>query len=290
MAPSSPTVASWELGLRLRQRREQVGIEVKTITERLGFSRAYWSAIENERKILSEDKLATVLDLLEFDDDEQRELLELREAAKRRGWWARFSALFSDELLRLYGLEHGAQSIRTYESLLIPGLLQTEDYARALIASDIATIRQVEVDQRVQVRLQRQQRLEGDEPLHLTAVISQGALLQQTGGPLVLHGQLLHLTKVIEEHPDTIQVRVIPFTATGCGVLGASTFHLIDFASPGLPTLAWQETVTSAGVIDDESPVRDLSLVHAEALKQSLSAQDSLTLINDCANELASST
>src|SRR5262245_45197639 len=124
MPPQSPTLASWELGLRLRQRREQLGVEVKTITERLGFSRNYWSAVENERKILSAEKLPQVLDLLEYDDEERAELTELREAARQRGWWSSYSALFGSELLRYYGLEHGAQTIRTYESLLIPGLLQ----------------------------------------------------------------------------------------------------------------------------------------------------------------------
>ncbi len=286
MAPSSPTVASWELALRLRQRREQLGMEVQTITATLGFSRNYWSAVENERKILAEDKLRSVLNAFEFDDEEQRELVELREAAKRRGWWAPYSALFSESTLRLYGLEHGAQSIRTYESLLIPGLLQTEDYARALMTSEITTIRQVEVDQRVEVRLRRQQRLAGDDPLHLTAIISQAALLQQTGGQRVLRDQLAHLARVIEERPEVVQVRVIPFTATGCGAFGASTFHLIDFASPRLPTLAWQETVTAGGIIDDESYVRDFSLTYAEALGRTLDEQGSLDLINQCAKEI----
>lgn len=279
MPPSSPTVASWELALRLRQRRDQLGIEVQTITATLGFSRNYWSAVENERKILSEDKLKSVLNAFEFDEEEQRELLELREAAKLRGWWARYSALFIEDTLRLYGLEHGAQAIRTYESLLIPGLLQTEAYARALMTSEITTIRQVEVDQRVEVRMRRQERITGEDPVHLTAIVSQAALMQETGGPQVLRDQLIHLAQVIEEHPDVIDLRVIPFTATGCGAFGASTFHLIDFASTRLPTLAWQETITAAGIIDDEAQVRDLSLTYAEALGRTLSPQESLDLI-----------
>lgn len=285
MAPSSPTVAGWELALRLRQRREELGMETQTITTTLGFSRNYWSAVENERKILSEDKLRSVIHAFEFDQDEQRELLALRDTAKQRGWWAPYSALFSEDTLRLYGLEHGAQSIRTYESLLIPGLLQTEQYARALMTSEITTIRQVEVDQRVEVRLRRQQRLTGDDPLHLTAIISQAALLQQTGGPRVLRDQLIYLAQVIEQCPEVVQVRVIPFTATGCGAFGASTFHLIDFASPRLPTLAWQETVTAGGIIDDDSHMRDFNLTYIEALGRTLSDQASLDLINQYAKE-----
>jgi transcriptional regulator with XRE-family HTH domain len=285
MAPPSPTVATWELVLRLRQRRDQLGIEVKTIPEALGFSRNYWSAVENERRVLAADKLVKLMELLEFDDDEQRELLELRDAAKERGWWTRYSGLFSTELQRFFGLEHGAQGIRTYESLIIPGLLQTEDYARAMMSADM-TVRQVEVEQRVGVRMSRQERLGGEEPLHLTAIISQAALLQQIGGPGVLRGQLAHLANMIEEHPDTLEVLVIPFTATACGLFGAGTFHLIDFVSPRLSTLAWQETVTTQGIIDEPTQVRDLSMTYGEALRSTMNAQDSLSLIHQCAKEI----
>lgn len=285
MPPPSPTVATWELALRLRERRDQLGIEVETITEALGFTRNYWSAIENERRILAEEKLVALLDLFEFDQDEQRELLELREAAKERGWWSRYSGLFGDELRRFFGLEHGAQSIRTYDSLLIPGLLQTADYARAIMSADIA-VRQVEVEQRVEVRMRRQERLVGDDPLHLTTLMSQAALLQQIGGPAVLREQLTQLARMIEAHPDTLEVRVIPFTATACGLFGAATFYLIDFASPRLSTLAWQETVTTQAILDDPLKVRDISLTYGEALRRTLDAQDSLSLIRRCAKEL----
>lgn len=285
MALPSPTVASWELALRLRQRREQLGIEVRTITDKLSFTRNYWSAVENDRKILSAEKLSALIALYELDEDEGRELLELRERAKQRGWWTRYSALFNTDVFRFFGLEHGAKNVRTYESLLIPGLLQSEDYARALMAADV-TVRQVEIDQRVQFRMRRQQLLDGDDPLSFCAVISEAALRQRIGGREVLHAQLLHLAKVIESHPDTIEVRVIPFDAPGCGLFGASTLHLIDFESPRLPALGWQETVTAMGIIDDETALRDLTRTYAEAMRVTLTAVESLRLIESCATEL----
>lgn len=287
MSPSSsPTVASWELALRLRERREQMGIEVKTITQELGFSRNYWSAVENERKILSEESLTKVIDLLEFDKDERRDLLELRAMAKERGWWAPYSGLFDGELLRVFGLEYGAQSIRTYESLLIPGLLQTADYARAIMTPDV-TIRQVEVDQRVEVRLRRQERLDGDNPLHLTTIVSEATLRQQIGGPAVLRRQLEHLADLIEAHPDTIEVRVIPFTATSCSLFGAATLYLIDFENPRLPTVAWHETVTTWGIHEDPTQVRDMTKAYGEALGHTLSERGSLEMICQRSKELS---
>lgn len=285
MAPASPTVAGWELSLRLRQRREQLGVEVKTITDRLGFTRNYWSAVENERTILSAEKLPLVLEVLEFDEEERKELTGLREVAKRRGWWSRYSALFDDELMRYYGLEHGASGIRTYESLLIPGLLQTPDYACALMEADVS-VRPAEVHQYLEVRMRRQRRLSGDDPLRLTAVISEAALLQRIGGPEVLREQLRHLIKAVESHPDTIELHVIPFSAPACGVFGASTFHLIDFASPRLPTLAWQETITARAILDKDTQIRELHFTYAEALAKSLGTEDSLRLVGECAQRI----
>ncbi|WP_031465398.1 Scr1 family TA system antitoxin-like transcriptional regulator [Sciscionella sediminilitoris] len=278
-SPSSPTVAGWELALRLRRRREELGVGVPSLTAKLGFSRNYWSAVENERKILAEDKLGMLAELFELDETERAELFALREVAKQRGWWADYSGVFSEQVLRLYGLEYGACGIRTYESLLIPGLLQTPEYARALMSPEIPTIRQVEVDQRIAARRQRQLRVTGSDPVSLTAVVSEAALMQQTGGKRVLREQLTHLARMIETHPDVLELRIIPFTATGCGAFGASTFHLLDFASARLPTLAWQETVTAVGIIDDEAQVRDLSLTYAEAVARTLSTRESFDLV-----------
>jgi transcriptional regulator with XRE-family HTH domain len=284
--PGSPVVAGWELALRLRQRREQLGIEVRHITQELGFSRNYWSAVENERKVLSEESLTTLLDLFEFDQEERQELLQLRATAKDRGWWTRYSAVLDDELQRLFGLECGAHSVRGYESLLIPGLLQTADYARALMTPDV-NLRQVEVEQRVEARMRRQERLTGDRPLHLTVLVSEAALRQEIGGRPVLRRQLGHIAAMIEQYPDTIKVHVIPFSAPACGLFGAATIHLIDFENPRLPTVIWQETVTSWGVIDDPTKVRDIGGTYREALGRTLSGQNSLTMIQQRIKELA---
>lgn len=285
MALPSPIVAGWELVLRLRDRREQIGVEVKDITRELGFSRNYWSAIENERKVISEDGLRKLLDLLEFDAEERDELLSLRDIAKDRGWWTEYSALFDAELRRLYGLEHGAHTIRGYENLLIPGLLQTPEYARAVIHPYV-TVPRVQVEQRVQVRLRRQQRLDDPDPLHLTTIVSEAVLHQQIGGAEVLRDQLKHLIDMIEKYPKTLYVHVVPFTATACSLFGAATVHLIDFENPRLPTVVWQETVDTWSVVEDPAQVNAISAAYEQALQQSLDLRDSKKLIQRCIGEL----
>lgn len=277
MAPASPTVARWELVLRLRELREQRGFDSATFARRAGFTAANWSHVEKGRRVLTSKSIGPVLDLLEVGADEQAELFELLEASKQRGWWAKSGALIGSELQRLYGMEAGAQSIRSYDSLVVPGLLQTESYARALISADVM-IRPVQVEQLVAIRMRRQQRLRDNPPVELTAVIGEGTLLQQTGGPEVLRGQLRHLIELTDELA-TVDIRVIPFTATAGAVLGGCSFHLIDFAGEQLPTFGWAESAVVGGAVDDPDLVRDLSFAYLRAAEQSLTRAESFSLI-----------
>ncbi|WP_043659899.1 helix-turn-helix domain-containing protein [Nocardia thailandica] len=282
MAPVSPTVARWELVLRLRELREQRGYDSASFARRVGFTPANWSHVENGRRMLTAATITPVLDLLDVTAEERAELVALLEASKQRGWWAKSAALIGPELQRLYGMEAGAQSVRSYDSLLVPGLLQTESYARALISTDVM-IRPVQVEQLVALRMRRQQRLRGAGPLELTAVVGEAVLRQQTGGPEVLRGQLEHLAALLRDL-DTVEVRVIPFTARAGAVLGGSSFHLIDFATEQLPTFAWAESAVFGGAVDDEEQVRDLRFAYQRALDQSLSRADSLALIREYAS------
>ncbi|MGY1894767.1 Scr1 family TA system antitoxin-like transcriptional regulator [Nocardia gipuzkoensis] len=277
MAPVSPTVARWELVLRLRELREQRGFDSAGFARRVGFTPANWSHVEKGRRVLTTKTIGPVLELLEVEAEERAELLALLETSKQRGWWTKSSALIGPELQRLYGMEYGAQSIRSYDSLVVPGLLQTEAYARALISADVM-IRPVQVEQLVAIRMRRQQRLRGAQPVELTAVFGEGTLLQQTGGPDVLRGQLDYLAEMIEEL-DTVEVRVIPFAATAGAVLGGSSFHLIDFAGEQLPTFGWVESAVFGGAVEDPDLVRDLRFAYQRAVGQSLSRMESLALI-----------
>lgn len=282
----SPVVAGWELALRLRRRREELGLDVKAITDELGFTRNYWSAVENERKVLSEENLAKIIDLFQFDQAEGQELIDLRAATRGRNWVSDYSELLDSQVRRLYAIEDGADSVRVYESLLVPGLLQTSEYTRAIVTQAV-TVRRVEIDQRVEVRQRRQEHLTGSNPLRLTAVISEAALRQQIGGPDVLRQQLTHLVTMTEAHPDTIEIRVIPFTATYCGLFGSSTVNIFDFENPKLPAIAWQETVTTWGFIENPIRIRDIATTFESTFTRTLDTRKSVALIHRCIQELA---
>lgn len=286
MAPVSPVVSRWEITFRVKQRREELGISGAMIAKSLGFTATYWSKLENDQRVLPEDRFRALVEYLEFDKKEQAELLKLRDAAVRNGWWDNYSSIFNPSELRLWGLEHGADHIRSYESLLIPGLLQTEDYARSLITADRVAIRGKEADRRVAVRLRRQERVFGDDPVRLEVVISQAALEQQFGGPRVLREQLERLVSVLTENPESVEVRVIPFTSRIGPIFGGAAFHLLDFPRPMLATLAWHESPVVSGVIEAAEPVFDLASSFEYAKEQAYSAADSLELIKESAAKL----
>jgi hypothetical protein len=283
---ASPVVANWELVLRIRERKEQLGVVVTDITQALRFSRNYWSAIENQHKIIPENTLIKLFDILELGAEDREQLLELRAAAKENGWWSKYSALFDSDIQRLFGLEHGADQIQTYDTLIMPGLLQTADYARAVMESD-ATIRPVEVEQRVEARLRRQKLLSRHTPPHLTAIISEAALRQQVGGVDVLRDQLGHLLAVLKNDQNNIDLRVIPFTSTACGLFGAGTLSLLDFQSPRLPRVAWHESVTTWGVITDANKVRDIARAFNEARTRTLGDRETNEMITKIRREIS---
>ncbi|WP_216915944.1 helix-turn-helix domain-containing protein [Nocardia noduli] len=279
MAPDSPAVARWELSYRTRRRRDEMGITGPQIAKALKFSATYWPKVERDQRILSEDKLIQLLELLDFTAEEQAELVGLRQLARQSGWWSQYEGLFDEQQLRFYGLEYGAEEIATVEALLIPGLLQTAEYARALYTADTAFIRQIEVQQRVDARMKRQKRLDDEDPVKLSVVVSEAALRQETGSHDILQNQLRHLVAMIEQHETTLKFRVLPFTSHTGAIRAFSSFHILHFARPPLPTLAWTETPVHGELVEDQEQTRSMSTTFGHLQTESLAPDKSLNFL-----------
>ncbi|MGW1682115.1 helix-turn-helix domain-containing protein [Saccharopolyspora sp. NPDC002376] len=279
MAPSSPPVAAWELGVRLREARELRDLSSTNAAKSIGITQNYLSNVEHGRRRIAEDKLEKLLTNYGVREDERKELLALRRASDGTGWWSRYSGLFSAELIRFFGYEHGAQEMHTYEGAMISGLLQTENYSRAVHNGDGANLRRSEVERRIEARVRRQERLTGTDPLSATIVMAEGALFQQVGGPEVLAEQLKHLLTLMDAHPDTLDLRIIPFSAGAYCALGSSTFHLLTFPSTRLMRLGWHETVTSLNLVESELKVHQYSVAFSEALSRAADRDGSKQLI-----------
>lgn len=281
MPPVSPALAAWELGMRLREAREQLGLTGTEAGEAPGVVQNYISNVELGRRVIAKDKLVKLMAFYGFEQSECEELLALRTAAEERGWWWRYSGTFSPELLRFIGYEHGAEEICCYESTLISGLLQTESYARAVHRGDGANLRKSEVERRVEVRLQRRSRIVGPEPTRTTVIMCEATLWQQIGGSGVLAEQLQYLLDVIDEHPDTLDLRILPFTAGSCGAMGSSTFHVLTFPYTRLPRIAWQETAISMHMITKPVEIEKYRATFDEALLQTADREGSTRLIKE---------
>ncbi|XTZ17895.1 helix-turn-helix domain-containing protein [Micromonospora echinospora] len=282
---SSPVVQAWELGLRLRQRREEVGLTAAAAGRAIGIIQAYVSGVESGRVKLPAKRLAQIVAAYEFEPDEAAELEELRAGAARRGWWQEYAQLFPAEFLRFLGYEAGAEHIRSFHPEAIHGLLQTEEYARAVIRGGTTTIRLTEVDRRVAVRMARQARLDGDHPLRVSVLLGEGALRQQVGGPAVMRAQLDHLVRLATERPEQIEIRVLPFSVGAHPAFGGP-FQVLSFPSPRLPDLVWQEILTSIDIIDQSLRVNDYVVTFAETRELALGSGESLDLIRRIAKEM----
>lgn len=284
-AAPSPTVQAWELGLRLRVRREELGMTAVAAGRASGITQAYVSGVEAGKVKVPQDRLARLIEVYDLGPDEAAELEALRVGAMGRVWWHQYSQLFPADFLRFIGFEAGADHIRSYHSELLHGLLQTEEYARAVIRGGNTYVRLTEMSRRVAVRMARQKRLADDPPLRLSVLLAEGALRQQVGGPVVMRAQLDHLATLMADRPEQIDIRVMPY-ASGAHPAFGGPFQILSFPSPRLPDLAWQEVLTSSDIIDQSGRVADYAITFGEARERALGSEQSLAMIRRIGKEM----
>ncbi len=282
---SSPVVARWELSRRLAARRKELGVDVKTITNALGFTRNYWSAVENDRTLIAEDKLRLLFDVLNFDETEQAELLALREDSRKKGWWDDFQVL-SSENKRFYGMEYGASRIRAYDGHLIPGILQIEEYTRAVLEVDPVNS-PVDIDRLAAVRRRRQDEILNAPIPDYLILISEAVLHQQLTSADVHKAQLTRVLEAAGGEKPNINVRVLTFDVNPGAIIGSSTLLFLEYQSPHVPVVAWQEAVRNVGAVDvGDDQFHQLDLTWADSIKRALPADASLELIEAIAHRV----
>ncbi len=286
MPPKSPTLAGVEFAIRVRTRRRELGLAAETICKALDVSRVYYSAIENHRANLSQAKLPVLLETLGYVGDESDEMTDLLRDASGSGWWGQYSdRAMSEDFAEFVGLEYGAKRARIYESRLMTGLLQTRAYASEVVRA-APEVSLADLSKVVDIRMRRQDRVGGDDPLRLEIILSQAVLMQQFGGPEILRDQLQDLVTKLEVS-SWLEVRIQPFDQTPVGLTSASTLVLLDFESPHMPTAAWREAGEHLGVTYDQDVVASLALRFEQALQPTLDPDDSLDLIRSRLDELA---
>ena len=242
--PPSPTVLRLVLGAELRRMRTQAGITPDVAAACIRCSTAKISRMETGHSPCKERDAADLLALYGVTDPHRTaEFVDLVRKAGERGWWRTYADVLPDWFEPLVGLEEAAASIRTYESRYIPGLLQTPDYARAVVRSGHAIEPEETTRRRVELRLKRQELLHRGDAPKLWILLDEAVLMRPTGGARVMSAQLAHLLEMTEL-PHVI-VQVAPFAVTAHTSPGNGITYL-RFAMAQLPDVAYVEHLTNA--------------------------------------------
>ncbi|MFQ6329000.1 MULTISPECIES: helix-turn-helix domain-containing protein [unclassified Nocardia] len=245
VAERGPTVLRIALGGQLRKLREKANITREAAGDAIRGSHAKISRLELGRTGFKERDIRDLLTLYGVDDPVERErFLDLARQANEPGWWHRYNDLLPSWFGTYLGLEQAANKIRTYEANLIPGLLQTPEYARAVVSLGYED---ADMDRRVAVRQRRKEILFRQDPPVVWAVIDEAALHRPVGGARVQREQMEHLIKLSELPNVTIQV--LPYAA-GEHAAAGSSFSILRFAEPELPDIVYLEHLTSALYLD----------------------------------------
>ncbi len=246
---SGPTVLRILLGGQLRKLREAAGITPDRAGYEIRASRSKISRVEHGRVSFKERDVSDLLTLYGVtDENERRRMLNLAQHANSQGWWSRYDDVLPDWFETYVGLEQATSLIRTYELQFVPGLFQTEDYARAVTVLGHRSAPAHEIERRVSLRLQRQQILaRQDATPRVWAVIDESALRRPLGGRDAMRAQLAHLIELTELPQVTLQV--MPFDRGGHSAAGGS-FSILRFAEPELPDIVYIEQLTGALYLD----------------------------------------
>jgi len=248
---SSPTVLRIILGTQLRRLREASGISREAAGETIRASHAKISRLELGRVGFKERDIVDLLTLYGVTDERERtDFLSLVRRANTPGWWHRHGEFLPTWFEMYLGLEQASVFIRTYQVQFVPGLLQTEDYARRVILVGHQSKSAEEVDRRVYLRISRQKMLAQPGSPKLWAVVDEAALIRPYGPPHVMRAQLEHLIEMC--NLPNVSLQVLPFRIGGHAAAGGP-FTILRFAESDLPDLVYLEQLTSAVYLDKRS-------------------------------------
>ncbi|WP_424528804.1 helix-turn-helix domain-containing protein [Sphaerisporangium viridialbum] len=243
-----PTALRILLGAQLRRLRTANGITREQAGEAIRASHAKISRLELGRVGFKSRDVADLLTLYGVGEtDERATFLALAEQANAPGWWHKYSDLLPTWFELYVGLEEAASVIRTYEIQFVPGLTQTEDYARSVIILGHADASAEEIDRRISLRMARQRRVTSPDGPRFWALVDEAALRRPLGGPKVMRAQVERLLELTASPNITLQI--VPFGHGGHAAAGGP-FTILRFDEREIPDVVYMEQLTSALYLD----------------------------------------
>ncbi|MDA2811709.1 helix-turn-helix transcriptional regulator [Nocardiopsis sp. RSe5-2] len=276
-----PSVRRRRLNVRLRKYREQRGETTGQVARALGWQQTKVSKIETgERKKVTPEELDGLLDYYGEHSPEVREALhECARLGNQRGWWARYRELLPSGLP---DFEVEASVIKTYECQVVPGLLQTPDYAEAVFRANLVRSDQ-EIAKRLEGRMKRQEVLNRVDPPEYWVIVDEAVLRRTVGSRQVMAQQLRHLTHMAARH--NVNISVLPFDE-GAHPATMGSFVIMEYIDPMDAGIGYVETPTSSLYVEDPAEVSELNSLFAGAQGAALSPGRSLTFIGDVIESL----
>jgi transcriptional regulator with XRE-family HTH domain len=279
-----PTVRRRRLGTELRRLREAHSIKLEEVADQLGVAASTLSRIETGKAPTRSAYLSAMLEMYGVDDPGQRQaLIEMAREGHRKGWWAAYDDVLPTGFGVYVGLEAEASSVRSFESLVIHGLLQTEDYARAVMTTVRRKLTGDEIERLVTLRMQRQEALLRADPLELWLILDEAVIRRTMGGPELMHNQLIHLADASLWPNVTLQV--LPFTSGPHPSLNGP-FCIIEFPERYDPDVVYTEGVAGHAYLERDRDVRLCAEVFDLLRAAALSPADSADLINTLAGQV----
>jgi hypothetical protein len=248
-----PTVQRMLVGAKLRRLRTDLGITREQAGDHIRASAWKIHRLENGQVGFKERDLRDLLDLYQVDDPQEvADTLALAREANHPGWWQHYGDVLPAWFRAYVDLESAASLIRTYEGQFIPGLLQTDDYIRAVVQSAHLDHTAEDVGRRVRLRMARQTVLTREQPPRLWAVIDEAALRRPVGGREVMRGQLERLVDATKLANVTLQI--LPF-GSGAHPAMAGSFSILRFGDRELPDVVYLEHLTGASYLEKRDEV-----------------------------------
>ncbi|MET9733677.1 helix-turn-helix transcriptional regulator [Streptomyces sp. NPDC006458] len=281
---SAPTVGQVVLGRRLLDLRERAGLKREEAARVLRVAPATVRRMEMAEVALKIPYIQLLLKAYGVPEDEAESFVRLAEEANQPGWWQRFHDILPGWFSMHVSLEGAASLIRSYEPHFVPGLLQTEDYARGVLVSGaVGQTRPDDIERYVALRMQRQDLLTREGAPRFWVVMDETVLRRQVGGPEVMRAQIDRLLEATKLPNVTLQI--VPF-ATGPHPGTYGPFVLFRFAMPELPDMVYSEYLTGAVYLDARSEVATHLEVMDRMAAQAATAHRTKEILRDLRKEL----
>jgi transcriptional regulator with XRE-family HTH domain len=263
------------LASELRRLRERTQLTLEEVAEQLDWSATKLSRIETCRVGVALKDVGRLLDFYAIDASKREELIDLARDSRKKGWWQAYDDL-PTEYATYIGLEAETSSMRSFAATIIPGLLQTEDYARAVIRAALVMSPPGEIERRVEVRMARQALLIRDDPLGLWAVLDEATIRRAVGDAAIMRSQLGRLLEATDMPNVTVQV--LPF-AVGAHTATGGAFHILEFPGQNDMDVVFVENLAGNLYVERETDVYRYTVAFDHLRAKALDPDDSRRFI-----------